>query len=217
LASYRASASGGAGARAGAFQIRSPIDGTLVETRATSGQTVHDGDLLFSVIDLDRVWVTGRLFEADLPKVDGASDAWFQIEGRQDVFEIGERTGRLVTIGSVIDPATRTVPIVYEVDNSARALRIGQFATLTVAAGKPTTVLAVPEAALLQEGGQWIAYVQASGEAFDRRIVRTGIRSRGWVEVRGGLSAGEHVVTRGAYDVRLAAAAGDAPAHGHSH
>lgn len=217
LASYRASASGRATASAGAFQVRAPIAGTLVESRATSGEAVNPGDLLFAVIDLDRVWVTGRAFEADLPKLDDAGAAWFQVEGRDQVFEITAETGRLVTVGSVIDPQTRTVPIVFEVDNTARLLRIGQFATLTVATGEPLTALAVPESALLQEGGQWIAYVQTGGETFERRVVRAGIRSRGWVEVRGGLSAGEHVVTTGAYDLKLAAAAGGAPAHGHAH
>ncbi|HUH05257.1 MAG TPA: efflux RND transporter periplasmic adaptor subunit, partial [Kofleriaceae bacterium] len=217
LASYRASASGRATSSAGAFQVRTPIAGTLVESRVTSGEAVNPGDLLFTVIDLDRVWVTGRAFEADLSKLDDAGTAWFQIEGRDQVFEIGSETGRLVTVGSVIDPQTRTVPIVFEVENPARLLRIGQFATLTVGTGEPTTALAVPESALLQDGGQWIAYVQTEGETFERRVVRAGIRSRGWVEVQSGLSAGEHVVTTGAYDIKLAAAAGGAPPHGHTH
>jgi RND family efflux transporter MFP subunit len=178
---------------------------------------VTAGDLLFSVIDLDRVWVTGRVFESDLARIDDASAAWFRVEGRDELYEIGGDNGRLVTVGSVIDPKTRTVPVVYEVDNRDRKLLIGQFATITVATGKARAALAVPEAALLQDGGQWIAYVQSGGEEFERRVVRTGLRSRGWVEVRGGLASGERVVTTGAYDVKLAASAGNAPAHGHAH
>ena len=217
LSSYNASAAGSATVSAGAFRLRAPISGTLVEARASSGQTVSAGDPLFTVIDLDRVWVTGRVFEADLPKLDNAAGAWFQLEGRPDVFEIGEGTGRLVTVGSVIDAKTRTVPIIYEVGNTARVQRIGQFATLTVATGPAASVVAVPESALLSEGGQWIAYVQTSGESFARRVVSIGIRSRGYAEVRSGLSEGEHVVTIGAYDIKLAASAGGAPAHGHAH
>lgn len=217
LSSYNASASGATTTTAGAFRVRAPIAGTLVESRVTSGETVEAGELLFSVIDLEKVWVTGRVFEADLAKLDDTSTAWFQVEGRDEVFEIGGDRDRLVTVGSVIDPATRTVPIIFEIDNTARAFRIGQFATLTVATGEPVTAVAVPASALLQEGGQWIAYVQTEGESFERRIVQAGIRSRGWVEVRGGIAEGEHVVTTGAYDVKLAASAGGAPAHGHSH
>jgi RND family efflux transporter MFP subunit len=217
LQSYNASAQGGAATTSGAFRVRAPIAGTLVDVRVTSGETVDGGALLFTVIALDRVWVTGRVFEADLPKLDDTSGAWFQVEGREEVFEIGGDSGRLVTVGSVIDPKTRTVPVVFEVGNESRALRIGQFATLTIGTGKPISAVAVPESALLQEGGQWIAYVQPEGESFVRRVVQTGASSRGWVEIRGGLSEGEHVVTTGAYDVKLAASAGSAPAHGHSH
>jgi RND family efflux transporter MFP subunit len=221
LAAYNASARGATAASSGAFRIRAPLAGTLVDVRVTSGETVDAGALLFSLIDLDRVWVTGQLFEADLPGLDGpgsrSAAAWFQVEGRDQVFEIESSTGRLVTVGSVIDPQTRTVPVVFEVDNRARSLRIGQFATLTIATGKPTRALAVPESALISEAGQSVAYVQTEGESFARRIVRTGVRSRGWVEVRGGLAAGEHVVSTGAYDVKLAASAGSTPAHGHSH
>lgn len=217
IASYRASASGAARAGAGAFRIRAPIAGTLVAVHATQGETVNAGELLFEVIDLDRVWVTGRVFEADLAALERAPAAWFQVEGRDDVFELGAGAGELVTVGSVIDPRTRTAPVVYEVDNSARQLRIGQFATLTIATGKPVTGLAVPESALLQEGAQWIAYVQVEGESFERRLVRPGVRSRGWVHIESGIAAGERVVSTGAYDIKLAASASDAPAHGHSH
>jgi membrane fusion protein, heavy metal efflux system len=47
--------------------------------------------------------------------------------------------------------------------------------------------------------------------------VRLGVRDRGFVEVLSGVRAGEHVVTRGAWSVKLAASSGSIPAHGHSH
>jgi multidrug efflux pump subunit AcrA (membrane-fusion protein) len=195
LAAYNASASGGTSKRAGAFRVRAPIGGTLVDVFVTEG----------------------KVYEPDVPKVETATTAWFTVEGRETVFEITERTGKLVTVGHVIDPRSRTVNVVFELDNPGAVLRVGQYAKLSVATGPAVSVLAVPESALLQEGGQWIAFVQIDGEGFARRVVQTGIRSRGWVQVLGGLADGEHVVTRGAYDLKRAASAGDAPAHGHAH
>ena len=55
------------------------------------------------------------------------------------------------------------------------------------------------------------------GEAFERRPLRLGIRSHGWVEVLDGVAAGERVATKGAYEVKLASASGSVPAHGHAH
>ncbi len=217
LSAYQASAGGSSRATAGAFRIASPIDGTLVEHNVTEGETVSAGSLLYTVIDLDRVWVEGRVFEPDVPKFEGAENAWFTVDGRDAVFEIGGDTGRLVTVGHVLDPKSRTVPVVYEAQNPARKIRIGQFAKLSVATGPPTQTLVIPEAALLQDGNQTIVFVHTSGEAFERRVVSLGARSRGLAEVKSGVTAGERVVTVGAYDVKLAASAGSAPAHGHAH
>ena len=56
-----------------------------------------------------------------------------------------------------------------------------------------------------------------TGEHFEKRVLQTGIRDGGMVEVKSGVQAGERVVTRGAYLVRLAASAPDAFGHGHVH
>ncbi len=217
LASYQVAASGASRPGAGAFRVKAPIGGTLVDQAVTEGQTVSAGEPLFSIIDLDRVWVQGRVFEPDVPAFEAARTAWFTVDGRNTVFEINEKTGKLVTLGHVLDAKSRTVPVIFEVANPNKALRIGQFARLGIATGAEVNALVIPESAILQDGNQWVAFVHVSGEAFERRVLSLGIRSRGLVEVRSGLAAGERVVTRGAYDVKLAASAGGAPAHGHAH
>jgi RND family efflux transporter MFP subunit len=217
LSSYTASASGRARPGPGAFRVSTPISGTLVEQLVTEGETASAGSRLFTVVDLDRVWVEGRIFEPDVPAFEGSTSAWFTVDGRQTVFDINEATGKLITVGHVLDPASRTVPVVFEVQNPGRALRIGQFAKLSVATGEPVSALVIPESAILQDGNQKVVFVHSSGEGFVRRVVTVGTQSRGLVEVVQGLSVGERVVTKGAYDVKLAASAGGAPAHGHAH
>jgi membrane fusion protein, heavy metal efflux system len=59
--------------------------------------------------------------------------------------------------------------------------------------------------------------VMIEGESFERRPVRLGIHSNGWVEVVEGVAAGEHVVAKGAYEIKLQSSAGSVPAHGHVH
>lgn len=217
LSAYNASAAGSAKAGSGAFQVSSPISGTLVEQSVTEGETISAGDALFTVVDLDRVWVEGRIFEPDVPAFENSHTGWFTVDGRSTVFEIDETSGKLITVGHVLDPVSRTVPVVFEVENPNRVLRIGQFARLSVATGPPASALVIPEAAVLQDGNQDIAFVHVSGESFERRVVTLGAHSRGLVEVLQGLTEGERVVSQGAYDVKLAASAGNAPAHGHAH
>jgi cobalt-zinc-cadmium efflux system membrane fusion protein len=215
LAQYDASASGTGGGRV--FQLRSPIAGTLVALNVASGQGVEEGQDLFQVIDLDRVWLTARVFEPDAPKVQGARSAWFTIEGYEQPFTVDETNATLVTVGRVIDPKTRTVPVIFDLDNKDGRLRIGNFAKVVIATGAPRRGLAVPKSAIVDDAGQSVAYVMVEGESFERRPLRVGVQSGEWVEVLDGIAAGEHVVTRGAYDIKLSSASGAVPAHGHAH
>jgi RND family efflux transporter MFP subunit len=215
LSSFRASASGSASA--GAFQVKSPIAGTLVQRSITHGETVTAGTHLFAVIALDRVRVEGRVFEPDLPAFEDPKTAWFTVAGRETVFDINSETGKLITVGHVLDEKSRTAPVIFEVNNPKKVLRIGQYAKLSVGTGAPIEALTIPESAVIQDGNQQTAFVHVSGESFERRVVILGARSRGRVEVRQGVKAGERVVVTGAYDVKLAASNSGATAHGHAH
>ncbi|MBA3500386.1 MAG: efflux RND transporter periplasmic adaptor subunit, partial [Deltaproteobacteria bacterium] len=172
---------------------------------------------LFSVIDLDRVWLVAKVFEPDVPRVEGAQSAWFAIDGYEQPFTVDPSNGKLVTVGRVVDPKTRTVPVIFEVDNAAGKLRIGNFAKTVIATGAPRNVLAIPDLAIVEDGSRQIAFVMVEGESFERRPLRLGIRANGWTEVLEGVTAGERVVTKGAYEVKLASASGAVPAHGHAH
>jgi membrane fusion protein, heavy metal efflux system len=215
LAQFDAGASGAGGGRV--FQIRSPIEGSLAVIDAASGQGVEEGQGLFSVIDLDRVWLVVKVFEPDVPKVEAAHAAIFTIEGHDQPFVVDAANGKLVTVGRVVDPRTRTVPVIFEVDNRAGKLRIGNFTRTVIATGAPRKALAIPDSAIVDDAGKPTAFVMIEGEMFERRPLRLGIRSNGWSEVLDGLAAGERVVTRGAYEVRLASSSGAIPAHGHVH
>ncbi len=217
LGQYSASAAGAGSAGQGAFQLRSPIDGTLVAAAVATGESVEEGKPMFTVIDLSSVWVEAKVFEPDIPRVEGARSAWFHVEGYDTPFVIDENNGKLVTVGRVVDPQSRTVPVLFEVTNPDGKLRIGQFVKLSIATGAQVPQLAVPAAAVIEDAGRFVAYVQVTGESFERRQLTLGARSQGWVGVLEGLSAGEHVVTGAAYEIKLTSTSGAIPKHGHVH
>src|SRR5690606_24907827 len=102
--------------------------------------------------------------------------------------------------------------------NEDDRLRAGMAVTAHLQVSEAETVVAVPETALVDEQGLSVVYVQLEGESFARRVVRTGRRDGGYVEISSGLEAGERVVTDGAYFVRLASAGTTMSAgHGHPH
>ncbi|MHC4388300.1 MAG: efflux RND transporter periplasmic adaptor subunit [Planctomycetota bacterium] len=62
-------------------------------------------------------------------------------------------------------------------------------------------VLAIPESAIVDEGGRPVAFVQLAGETFEKRYLKLGEKEHGLIEVLSGLSEGEYVTTQGGYAV----------------
>ena len=63
------------------------------------------------------------------------------------------------------------------------------------------SVIAVPESAIVDDEGSPVAFVQLSGETFERRSLELGKKDNGLVQVLSGLSEGEYVTTNCAYAV----------------
>jgi membrane fusion protein, heavy metal efflux system len=137
----------------------------------------------------------------------------FQVEGSTRTYV----ARRVVSIGGVIDSMSRTVPVLFEVANPDGSLKVGANARVAVRTGQRESGVAIPAAAVLDEDGRPIVYVQVEGESFAKREIVVGGREGDVVLVRSGLKAGERVVTGAAYQVRLASLSTSVPAHGHEH
>lgn len=204
-----------AGRGEGAVQLRAPLSGTITEVLVAPGSFVEAGAQLLRVTDLTQLWLEARVAEVDAGRLGTPRGAVFFVEGVDEPLELG--ADAMLARGSRVDPRTQTIPVVFAVDNASARLPVGAFARVHLVTGEERTALAVPESALVDDSGMFVVFVQVEGEAFERRVVRLGARDRGYVEVTSGLRAGEHVVTRGAWSVKLAASSGAIPAHGHSH
>jgi multidrug efflux pump subunit AcrA (membrane-fusion protein) len=212
--------SGDVGDQRGNMQVtlKSPISGTIVEASVTSGELINNSRKLFHVVNLDTLWIEANVSEYDLARVRQAPGASYRLAAYPDrIMPILSGGGRLIDVGAIVDPDTRTVPIRYEVPNKDRTLRVGMFADLLVETNRKQTALAVPKDAVVDEGGEVVVYVQRSGETFERRRVEVGIRDANQVEIRNGLAAGDRVATKGAYTIRLSTMSSAIPAHGHAH
>ena len=77
--------------------------------------------------------------------------------------------------------------------------------------------MVIPTSAIIEEDGNPIAFVQVSGERFERRPLTIGGSERGLTLVLSGINERERVVTGAAYQVRLASLSTAVPVHGHEH
>jgi RND family efflux transporter MFP subunit len=214
LAQYEASSTADGNPSGGTlFALRAPISGVIVLADAAPGANVKAGETLFKIVDLDTVYVSAIVPEAELPQVRRLSGAEMEIPGTEQP----RRLHRLISVGRVVDTASRTFPVIYEVDNRDRQIAVNQAVRVRLLTETTGVAPVVAESALIDDGGRPVIFIQAAGETFLRRPVKLGIWEGGFVQVLEGAWPGERVVTRGAHLIRLSAMSSQVPSHGHVH
>ena len=178
--------------------ITAPITGTVTVTDAAVGQQVDPAKSLMSIIDLTDVWVEAAVHEKDLSLVRNARTANVSIPNAT-----GKTFGgRIVTIGDIVDPQNRTVPITVDVSNADHSLKIGMFVEVAIPTGPPVKALVIPASALLSDEGGFSVFVETEPLVYRRKVVALGNREGESVVVTNGLSKGEKVVSVGAQSLR---------------
>lgn len=212
LQQFNASRTAGPGNSAGAFVIRAPISGVIVRRDAAPGMNVASGNPLFHLVDPAVVHVVGHVPESQLARARATTAAQIEVPNSGGRLS----AGKMLSIGRVLDPVSRTVPITFAADNRILGLAVGQSVFLHLLMKETAPAPVVPASAIVDEAGRPIVFVQVEGESFERRAVSVGAREGELVQISG-VEPGEHVVTKGAHLVRLASLSTSVPAHGHVH
>jgi len=194
------------------FAVRAPFDGVVADVRFAPGESVEEDEFLLRLVDPDRVHIVGAVPESQASKVGSVGAGEMLRDGTPPI-----ALGRPLAVGKVVDTAARTVDVRFAFDNRELRLQVGRSVRLRLFLGDEQAHPAVPESAVVDDGGRPVVFVQTGGESFERRPVRLGSRADGYVHVLEGVEPGERVVSRGAYLVRLAAMSTKIPAHGHVH
>ncbi|MDP9033443.1 MAG: efflux RND transporter periplasmic adaptor subunit [Myxococcota bacterium] len=186
------------------YTLSSPIDGEVLLRNISPGievQGQYSGGTapeLFTVGEIDRVWVLADLYEMDIARVQVGTPATVTVVAYKDK----SFTGRVDWVSGMLDPTTRTAKVRCTFDNPERLLRPEMYATVQISVDKKKA-LAIPRAALLRLGEYKVVFVQA-GEARGRvKFARVPVdvdegESSPWLEVKHGLEAGQKIVVSGA-------------------
>ncbi len=103
--------------------LKSPLSGYIDEIYFVPGDINPDGEFreLLTIIDLSTVWVQAEIYERDLPLFQNAPEALINTSAYP-----GETfRARFQTLGSEIDPETRTLPVYFEISNPEGRLKVG--------------------------------------------------------------------------------------------
>lgn len=169
-----------------------PAGGTVIAKRIINGQRVAAGDELYRIADLSQVWLIADVAEGDLADIRPGTRATmtFRAYRSQPV------DGVVTFIYPEVRPETRTARVRIEVPNPGERLKPDMYADVVFhVEGDRTLVAAVPISAIIDDGTRQIVLVAKGEGRFEPRLVKTGRRSDGHVEIVDGLHQGEEIVT----------------------
>ena len=179
------------------LEIRAPISGS-VESRGFAGnERVMRGDSLIVLANTDSLYVAASIRENDWSAVSLQSGTKLSVSVpalNDRVFEASVRY-----VGREVQSETNSIPVVATISNEEGLLRPGMFVRVTIPIGAPRQALSVKSESVIQHDNQQFVFVDLTGGSFKRVNVSTGQASEEWIEVTKGLTAGQPVVTHGAF------------------
>jgi membrane fusion protein (multidrug efflux system) len=179
-------------------QILAPVAGVVTEKRVEAGDAVGTQTRLFALADVSTLVVRVGVSELDVVELSVGDD----VRAELDAFPGRAVGGRIRRIFPTADPTTRLVPVEVALEGGSSAfVRPGFLARTTFQLSERKDVLLVPASALVGGSGSEAVFVVDDGRAM-RRTVETGLTSSGRVEILGGLSEGEPVITAGNNQLR---------------
>ncbi len=149
--------------------IEAPIGGTVHRLAVQEGQYVEEGDLLFEVVDLSKLWLIADIYEDELPLVELGQPVAISVRGLPgETFE-----GNVAFIDHMVQQDSRTVRVRIDLDNAGHRLKPGMYARAQL---RKTfdDVLAVPANAVLWSGQRSVVLVRQGEGTFEPREVTLG-------------------------------------------
>ena len=178
------------------YELRAPIDGTIVEKHITPGESVKADATVFVIADLSTVWAEMTIYAKDLNAVKVGQAATV----KATAFESAS-TGTVSYVGSLVGEQTRTAMARIVLPNPDGVWRPGLPVNVELTAGEVEVPVAVSQEAL-QTVRDWTAVFGRYGEVFEARPVDLGRSDGRFVEVVGGLHAGEHYAAKNSFLIK---------------
>ncbi len=178
----------------------SPISGHVTEKAVSAGSAVQAGDRVLRLNDRSTMWLDLQVYEQDLPLVRVGEEVTAAVGSLPGV----RLQGEIAFVHPHLDPVSRTARARLVLDNRDGQLRQGMFASAEIRAKVAEQALMVPREAVIDTGTRQLTFVALGEGRFEPREVTMGVSGEangetGWVQIVGGLAAGDKVVTSGQF------------------
>jgi RND family efflux transporter MFP subunit len=196
--------------------VSAPIGGFVKSVLVSEGEYVNVGQPLVSVTQNRKLYLRAEVSERYYQYLNSISSANFTTSYDNKSYELDSLGGRLLSTGKSSDGESFFIPVTFEFDNKGNIIP-GTYVDVYLQTSAMENVISVPRSALTEEQGLHFVYLQLDEEGYKRQEVTLGADNGVSVQVISGLKAGDKLVTKGAYRVKLASASNAIPAHTHEH
>ena len=196
--------------------VVSPVSGRIISRHTNIGEMASPESPLFTVANLNQVWIESDIYEKDLARVRKGQP----VEIRVDTYPDKVFRGKVDSIGDFLSSDSRTAKIRCVVSNTQGMLRGEMFARISLITSKRGSTVLIPKQAILDDAGKKIVFTtctecpedikngpSACGE-YDRAEVITGPVHGDRIEVLSGITPNTEVVTVGAFQLKTAMGSG---------
>ena len=178
------------------LQINAPFSGYLGIREVSKGSLVRPADVITTLDDISIIKVDFNVAERHLASLSSGQ----RISATSAAYPGEIFDGVVSTIGSRVDPITRSVLVRAKIDNTTGKLRPGMLLTIIVEK-RVLDTLVLPEKALVPVQDEQFVFV-LDGDKVVKRAVKIGLRKPGLVQIVEGLKVGDKVVTEGTLRVQ---------------
>ncbi len=178
------------------YELKTLIDGTVIEKHITLGEAVSRDHATFVVADMSSVWVDITVYQRDLPRVSQGQQAI--ISGAPGLPEV---SGEIVYVAPIVSETTRTALARVVLPNPEGKWRPGTFIMASILIEEFNAPVAIPRTALQMMGGKNIVFIETK-DGFVPRDVTLGRVDRQRFEILSGLTPGDKYVSKGGFTLK---------------
>lgn len=195
--------------------VNAPINGHMKNILVKEGEYITVGQPLATVSQNQRLVLRAEVSQRYYNAMQSVKSANFKTPYDNKVYSLEDLNGRLLSFGKTSNENSFFIPVSFEFDNKGEVIP-GSFVEVYLISAPIENTLSIPVSALTNEMGIHYVYVQIDEEGYRKQEVALGANNGKEVQIIKGLHPGDRVVTKGAYQVKMASASGAIP-HGHSH
>lgn len=196
-------------------KVTTPISGYIKNRLVNQGEFVSVGQPIATVSKNRRLQLRADVSENYFNELGKIRNANFVVSYNNKAYRLADLNGRLLSFGKAADETSFYIPVTFEFDNIGDFIP-GSYVEVYLLATPQNNVISIPVSALTEEQGIYFVYLQIGEEEFLKREIAIGESDGKNVRVLSGLSTGDKVVIKGAYQVKLASNSSVLP-EGHSH